>query len=176
MQRQFNGAPVVDEDGKLIGLFTKSHVYRVINNCLDMNTPIASLMTTDILTGHADDEFDQVVNPYVPRFPVVDENNHFIGIITRGDIAKAFFNSYQKISLELDTIINSAHNVIVSIDEKGIIKVWNSSAERLLGGKSEKAYTQYKTTRQMAKHLKVDASTIVRKTTKYGITTSPSNQ
>jgi PAS domain S-box-containing protein/TyrR family helix-turn-helix protein len=33
----------------------------------------------------------------------------------------------------------------------------------------EKAYAQYKTTRQMAKQLKVNASTIVRKAAKYGI-------
>jgi transcriptional regulator with PAS, ATPase and Fis domain len=56
-----------------------------------------------------------------------------VGIITRGDIARAFFNSYHNISLEYDTIINSTHNLIISVDEKGLIRVWNVSAERLLG-------------------------------------------
>ncbi|MCX6826873.1 MAG: sigma 54-interacting transcriptional regulator, partial [candidate division Zixibacteria bacterium] len=97
---------------------------------------IATMMTRDLLTGHPDDEFGEVVNACVPRLPIVDEDMRVVGIVTRGDIAKAFFNSYQNISLELDTIINAAHNLIVSIDEKGMIKVWNASAERLLGRKA----------------------------------------
>ncbi|MCX5780176.1 MAG: sigma 54-interacting transcriptional regulator [Firmicutes bacterium] len=136
MQKQIDGAPVVDADGKLIGLITKSHVYRVFNSDKDIDRKIATMMTRDLLTGHPDDEFGEVVNASVPRLPIVDEDMRVVGIVTRGDIAKAFFNSYQNISLELDTIINAAHNVIVSIDEKGMIKVWNASAERLLGRKA----------------------------------------
>jgi PAS domain S-box-containing protein/TyrR family helix-turn-helix protein len=133
MEKQIDGAPVIDENGKLIGLLTKSHIYRIINGDKNMNRKVADMMTRDILTGHPEDEFGEVVNAAVPRLPVVDEDNRVVGIITRGDIAKAFFNSYQKIFQELDTIINAAHNLIVSIDEKGMIKVWNESAERLLG-------------------------------------------
>ena len=137
MDKKIDGAPVLDENRKLVGLFTKSHIYRVINNGMGMNTKVEDLMTRDILTGHPDDEFGEVVNPTVPRLPVVDETGRVVGIITRGDIAKAFFDSYRNISLEYDTIINSAHNMIVSVDEKGMIKIWNSSAARLLGRKAE---------------------------------------
>jgi len=139
MENQFDGAPVLDENDKLVGLFTKSHVYRVLNSGMDMNTKVGDLMTRDILTGHPDDEFGEVVNPTVPRLPVVDESGKVVGIITRGDIAKAFFNSYRNISIEYDTIINSAHNMIVSVDEKGMVKIWNSAAARLLGRKEEDA-------------------------------------
>ncbi|HBQ86798.1 MAG TPA: AAA family ATPase, partial [Syntrophomonas sp.] len=55
------------------------------------------------------------------------------GMITRGDIAKAFFNSYRTISHEYDTIINSTHNMIISVDENGMIKVCNLSMARFLG-------------------------------------------
>ena len=137
LDNQFDGAPVVDESGKLIGLFTKSHVFRAMKQQMDLHTRVEDLMTREIITGRADDDFGEVVNPFIPRLPVVDETGRVVGIITRGDIAKAFFNSYQNISLELDAIINSAHNIIVSINEKGMIKVWNASAERLLGRKAE---------------------------------------
>ena len=139
MEKQIDGAPVIDEDGKLVGLLTKSHIYRVINGDKDMNRKIADMMTRDVYTGRPEQEFGKVVNAAVPRLPVVDEDNRVVGIVTRGDIAKAFFNSYHTISQELDTIINAAHNLIVSIDEEGIIKVWNKSAERLLGRKAEDA-------------------------------------
>lgn len=143
MEKQIDGAPVVDEEGKLIGLFTKSHIYRAINGDREFDRPISTMMTTDLLVGHADDEFGEVVNASVPRLPVVDDQNRVVGIVTRGDIAKAFFDSYQNISLELDAIINSAHNVIVSIDEKGMIKVWNESAQRSFGDKASEVVGKY---------------------------------
>lgn len=137
IDHQFDGAPVLGDDGELIGLFTKSHIYRVVNNAMDLNTKVEHLMTRDIYTGHPDDEFGEVVNPTVPRLPVTNVRGKVVGMITRGDIAKAFFNSYRNISLEYDTIINSAHNMIVSVDEKGTIRIWNSSAERSLGRNAE---------------------------------------
>jgi len=137
MENKIDGIPVADVSGRLIGLFTKSHIFRVINSDGDLNRKVGEMMTTNLLVGHADDEFGEVVDATVPRLPVVDEDGRIVGILTRGDIAKAFFNSYNNISLELDTIINSAYNLIVSIDEKGLIKVWNQSAEKLLGRKAE---------------------------------------
>ncbi|MEN6462815.1 MAG: CBS domain-containing protein, partial [Syntrophomonas sp.] len=137
MGNKIDGAPVLDESGKLIGLFTKSHIYRAINKGMNLDTKIEEFMTRRILTVFPDDEFGDVVNCKVPRLPVTDKDGKLVGMVTRGDIAKAFFDSYSAISLECDTIINSAHNVIVSVDEKGMIRVWNSSAERSLGRKAE---------------------------------------
>jgi PAS domain S-box-containing protein len=137
MANKIDGSPVLDKDGKLIGLFTKSHIYRVINKGMKLDTKVEDLMTRHILTVSPDDEFGDVVNSRIPRLPVIDKDGRLVGIVTRGDIAIAFFDSYSAISLEYDTIINSAHNVIVSVDEKGMIKVWNSSAERSLGRKAE---------------------------------------
>jgi len=137
MENKIDGIPVADVSGRLIGLFTKSHIFRVINSDGNLNRKVGEMMTTELLVGHADDEFGEVVDATVPRLPVVDDDGRVVGILTRGDIAKAFFNSYNNISLELDTIINSAYNLIVSIDEKGLIKVWNQSAEKLLGRKAE---------------------------------------
>ena len=35
---KFDGAPVVDEAGNLVGIFTKTHLYRAIIQELDVNT------------------------------------------------------------------------------------------------------------------------------------------
>lgn len=136
VEHKIDGAPVVDDNGVLIGLFTKSHIYRVVNGDRNFDRPVGQMMTTQLWTGHPEDKFGDVVNATVPRLPVVDEQGRVVGICTRGDIAKAFFDSYQDISVELDAIINSAHNVIVSIDQEGMIKVWNAAAERILGDKA----------------------------------------
>lgn len=133
IDNKIDGAPVVDESDHLIGLFTKSHIYRAALHHLDENVTVGSLMTRDVYVGQPEDDFEKVVTPMVPRLPVVDANNKVVGILTRGDIANAFFNSYQNISRELDVIIDSTHNAIVSIDENGKIKVFNRSAEVALG-------------------------------------------
>ena len=136
MENKIDGAPVVNEKGQLIGLFTKSHVYRVVNGDRDFDRHVSQMMSTELITGRPEDEFSDVVDATVPRLPVVNEQGLVVGICTRGDIAKAFFDSYQNISLELDVIINSAHNVIVSVDHNGLIKVWNRAAERIFGEKA----------------------------------------
>ncbi|HCF49890.1 MAG TPA: AAA family ATPase [Syntrophomonas sp.] len=133
MENKIDGVPVVDEDGILIGLFTKGHIYKAIKQSLDLQSPVVELMTREVFTGQPDDDFEDVVSPSVPRLPVVDQGGRVVGILTRGDIANAFFNSYKNISSELDAIIDSTHNMIISVDENGIIKVFNRSAERLLG-------------------------------------------
>lgn len=138
MRNQIDGAPVIDENNKLIGIFTKTHIYRAITQGMDMMSSIGKLMTQEVLTGHPDDEFENIVTPEVPRLPVTDENGAVVGILTRGDIARVFFDSYKSISSKLDAIINStACNIIISIDEQGIIKVFNRTAEKLLGMRAE---------------------------------------
>ncbi len=140
IDHQIDGAPVIDSDGKLIGLFTKSQIYRAIDNGMNiMHTKVEQMMTRDIYIGYPDDEFGEVVDATVPRLPVINENREVVGIVTRGDIAKAFFNSYNEMSLEYGTVINSAYNMVISIDDKGIIRIWNPSAEKYLGIRAEEA-------------------------------------
>ena len=52
MDKQIDGAPVIDDNGKLIGLLTKSHVYRVINGDKDISRKVADMIPRDLLTGH----------------------------------------------------------------------------------------------------------------------------
>ncbi|MDD4775037.1 MAG: sigma 54-interacting transcriptional regulator [Syntrophomonas sp.] len=140
MNNKIDGAPVVDENGELVGLFTKSHIYRAINKGTDLYTiMVEELMTREVYTGRPDDEFGEVVNATVPRLPVIDDQGKVVGMLTRGDIAKAFFYSYNDMSLEYDTVINSAYNMIVSIDAMAIIRIWNSAAEEYLGINAEDA-------------------------------------
>ncbi len=138
LERQVDGAPVIDKNGKIIGLFTKSHIFRMVSQGMDMHTPLAEFMTRQVNTGHPEDNIEDYLNPGVGRLPILDGSN-IVGIITRSDLAAAFFRSYKEISTELDTIINSTYNLIVAVDEKGIITVFNKAAERFLGVKAEDA-------------------------------------
>jgi PAS domain S-box-containing protein/TyrR family helix-turn-helix protein len=137
MENKIDGAPVVDKNNKLIGLITKSHIYRITTKGISLKVPVEAIMKREVLTAHPDDEFQDVVTPMIPRLPIVDRNGIVVGILTRGDIANAFFDSYQNISSEFDAIINSTYNMIISIDKKGNITACNRSAEKLLETRKE---------------------------------------
>lgn len=137
LEKNVDGAPVLDDDGRLAGLFTKSHVYRAINNELDMSTPVKKMMQTDVSTANMEEDINDILHPGLGRLPVVDDDGSLVGMITRTDLARVFLQSYKEVSGELDTIINSTHNLIVSVDEHGKIKVFNRSAEKQLGVTAE---------------------------------------
>jgi len=139
LEHQVDGAPVVDENGNLLGLFTKTHIFRAISRGLDLNTPVALYMTRQVCCGHPDDQVESHINPGIGRLPII-EDNKVVGIITRSDLAAAYFRSFKDKSTELDTIINSAHNLIVAVDNEGMITVFNRAAEKVLGVKAEDAW------------------------------------
>jgi len=133
---QVDGAPVVDENNRVIGLFTKTHLFRMISQEMDMSLPVSEVMTREVKTWHPDEDLEEVLNLELGRLPVVDENG-VVGIITRGNLLQAFFELYRNVSVELDTIINSTYNLIVSVDKQGRIRVFNKSAEKFLGRTAE---------------------------------------
>jgi PAS domain S-box-containing protein/TyrR family helix-turn-helix protein len=136
LERNIDGAPVVDENNQIIGLFTKTHVYRAIEQEMDMLQPIEKLMKRDIIIGHPEEEIEDVLYPGLGRLPIADETG-IMGMITRTDLARVFLESYRNISSELDAIINSTHNMIVSVDKQSRIRVFNRAAEKLLKQKAE---------------------------------------
>ncbi len=136
-QKKIDGAPVVDENNRVIGLLTKNKIFRVITQGIGMETKLEEIMTRNIIAAHPDDEFEDVPYTKVSILPIIDENGLVEGMISQTDIARAFFDSYHNISSELATIIDSTHNLIVSVDEQGKIRVFNKSAEKLLGKQAD---------------------------------------
>ena len=143
IEHEIDGAPVVDEEGRVRGLFTKTHVFRMVAQGMDMSTPVKTLMTREVITGYPDDELGHDMSPRVGRLPVVDETGIVVGMMTRSDLARFFYNRYWDISSKLDTIIDSTYNLIVSVNEQGRIEVFNKSAEKFLGYKAEEARGQH---------------------------------
>jgi CBS domain-containing protein len=97
----FNGFPVI-EDHHLIGIvtkfdflrnfvFTPSTVFPHYDEL--MKRTVAEIMVTDVCTVHPTTPLTRVLQMMVETrdksFPVVDEKNRLIGIISRGDIVRA---------------------------------------------------------------------------------------
>jgi IMP dehydrogenase len=88
-QFSISGVPIVDEDGKLVGIITN----RDLQFEMDLDRPIHSVMTSDGLVtapvGTDLTEAEQILHRHrIEKLPVVDEAGELKGLITVKDIFK----------------------------------------------------------------------------------------
>lgn len=135
LDNRIDGLPVVDEAYKLIGLVTKSHVFRALKNHLPEETAVGTLMETRLVTLYDDqqiyEDWDEELD--AGRLPVIDRSGTLVGILTRTDILRAFEHQTRKTISQLDAILQSTYHGIVAIDLTGHVMSINQAAERLLG-------------------------------------------
>ncbi|NLL19545.1 MAG: sigma 54-interacting transcriptional regulator [Clostridia bacterium] len=91
--KQIYSLPVIDEQGVIQGLFTKSHLLDIIEKELSLDLPVDSIMIRRVVTVGPNTPVEQAYNlalrQGVSRLPVVDENNRVIGIVTGNDALQA---------------------------------------------------------------------------------------
>jgi CBS domain-containing protein len=98
----FNGIPVLDPDGNLLGMATKYDLLRAFvmtpaapipRYRLIMDKPVSSIMTTNPVTVTPDLPLSRVleylIETQTKSFPVVNDQHRLIGIISREDVLKA---------------------------------------------------------------------------------------
>jgi CBS-domain-containing membrane protein len=113
------GAPVLDAKGTLVGVISEKDLFEVLfplytsysssptqykskdreKKILDIkNDPITKFMKSNIVTAHVDDPIMKIGGIMLAKglhtVPVVDENNHILGMVDRGDIYHKIFQEY----------------------------------------------------------------------------------
>ena len=97
--RSINGIPIIDDDGKVIGILTIIDILRAIRD----NKNIDGLKAGDIMTKNPIvinqktdmmDMIDVMDKKGIEMIPVVDEesDNRLIGVVSRKDIIEEKFN------------------------------------------------------------------------------------
>ena len=90
-QTGFSGIPVVDK-GKLVGIITN----RDVRFAPDLNQPVSSLMTRDVVSVTMDVPIDQartlLHKHRIERVVIVDEDQRCLGLLTVKDMDKAAVN------------------------------------------------------------------------------------
>ena len=84
------GIPVVDEEGKLVGIVTNRDLRfeRNLNSLVDDVMTKENLVTTTQTTD-LHEEADNLQKHKIEKLPVVDKDNHLVGLVTYKDITKA---------------------------------------------------------------------------------------
>ena len=136
LEKKIDGAPVVDNENNLIGILGKTQLYQAIA-CGDYgDKKVEYLMIKEPLTIKQDDDISTLQKLGVGRVPVI-EDNKVVGMVTQSDLTTYYYNEFKGISQELETVINSTYNAIISVDLNGNIRIFNPAAEMLMGRRKE---------------------------------------
>jgi PAS domain S-box-containing protein len=130
LNRKIDGVPVLDDSGFLVGLVTKTLVLRELSNGRALNYPVKDIMRTNIAVTGPDEDVSTLITVSVGNLLVVDQGR-VVGLVTLSDTIRAYFSSVLKLKDELNTIIDSMHNGLISVNEEGNIVLFNTAAETL---------------------------------------------
>ncbi|MFZ5645917.1 MAG: sigma 54-interacting transcriptional regulator [Bacillota bacterium] len=132
LKHGIDGAPVINEKGSIVGILTKTHLYRAIVNGISFDAQVELMMKRDIKTIKTDrpvEEAWQMAWDYnIGRLPVVDEAGKLVAMMTRTDLVQAFEMLYH----DLNAIINSSYDGIVVVDEHGDPVKYNDALRKLV--------------------------------------------
>ncbi len=95
---RFSGAPVLDENKRLVGLISEKDCLKVIIDSVYHNHPVTKgkvsrYMTKEVKTVSVEADIVDVANEFLKvnyrRFPVVDQSGKLVGQVSRRDILRA---------------------------------------------------------------------------------------
>lgn len=98
LELRISGAPVVDNDGKIIGILSEIDCLKIMVDEAYHNLPhgrinVAKYMSSNVatisMTADVLDVAARFLRTHFRRFPVVDHNGKLVGQVSRRDILKA---------------------------------------------------------------------------------------
>ncbi len=100
VDRRISGAPVVDEQGSLVGVLTERDFLKaalVAGYHGERGGCIGDYMSSDVVAVHADDNLLDVATRFVEtkyrRYPVM-EDNRVVGVVGRRDVLRAVIDAF----------------------------------------------------------------------------------
>ena len=96
---KYTAIPVIKHDGQYVGTVAEGDILRVVKDKFNMNFQAAQSVVvkdiprrTEVLPVNANASMDDIMDMAIAQnfVPVTDDNDVFIGIVTRKDILKYF--------------------------------------------------------------------------------------
>jgi PAS domain S-box-containing protein len=136
-QGGLDGAAVVDDNDKLIGIVTKTHFVREMADNPNPKRKIGEIMTTEVFTLPETETITRLQqNANIFRFglfPVVNDENRPVGYLTRTELVRYLSDRSLYLAEELKAVLNSVYNGVIVANAEGIITLFNPAAETITG-------------------------------------------
>lgn len=131
--------PVVDEAGKLIGLFTNSNLYECLLNDISLDTAIEQYYIREVDYFREDKTFNDIGelshwlhSVRVGQTPVVNLANEPIGMVKQVGVISVLLERTEYLYKELFSVIENVPAGILATDEKGYVTITNKYAQNIL--------------------------------------------
>jgi CBS domain-containing protein len=98
LEKQISGLPVVDHDGRLVGVITEFALLAMVYDQSVQHQPVSRHMTREVITVDADDPVNRIADlcivHRVRRLPVM-KDGRLVGLIARRDVLKTMYQNSQ---------------------------------------------------------------------------------
>lgn len=132
--------PVLDEEGGLLSVFSRSSLYRAILNGATQKDKIDPYLIKEVITIADDIPDDQLAEfikaSPVGSVPVVNEEGKVVGLLCKANMVMTLFRHSELLNVQLKAILDSLHNGVIAVDSRGRVTHVNIGARRILGLKA----------------------------------------
>jgi len=114
VQNNIGSLPVLDQGGRLVGIFSERDVLRLIHNRGEGfgRLRVADVMTSGPVTCKLDDHVDDVMGKmserHIAKVPVLSDDQ-LVGVVSVGDVVKVL---YDKLTAENQHLISYIHGAV----------------------------------------------------------------
>ncbi|WP_228027591.1 sigma 54-interacting transcriptional regulator [Bacillus fonticola] len=134
------GAIVVDEEHRVVGYLTSSSLLSLALTPGTLEQPLTELLVERVRPASVEDSILTIAPGVSQVVPVINGNDHLVGMITPRDLTHALTNLVQlrsHVAEALDAILESAYEGVVMVDKDGIVREINDAYRSFLGVKND---------------------------------------
>jgi CBS domain-containing protein len=111
LEHKISGAPVIDKEGKLVGIVSQFQLLEVLYDPQIRTQRVQQIMTKEVLTLEDTALLGMAANLFVlhriHRVPVLN-SGRVVGVISRSDLLKYFLETGEKIEAFFDNLKNAS--------------------------------------------------------------------
>jgi len=153
-QQGVNCAPVINEEGKVVGILTVFRLLQALKEGASFFSSIEQIMDPNISTFPEDTDFNEVCALPVDRLIILNKHGFLAGVLTRMELINKVHHALEKTESDLSVMLRSIYNGIIGVDHTGEVCYFNAAAEKLTGLVSKDILGQ--SAEVLLKHLDLD--------------------
>ncbi|THB76107.1 MAG: PAS domain S-box protein [Desulfobacteraceae bacterium] len=129
--------PVIDDKNCMVGILTIHHILDTVSKGASLSDSVGSIMDAAVSTDNLESD-GMLVNHETSQDFKETASEKF----SEKTLVENISERYRNLLSETGAIFNSTHNLIISVDLSGRVKIFNKSAEKFFGKKFEDVHNR----------------------------------